>query len=170
MSTQIGPEKSNRNRRWWMLLLALLLLGLLGSGAGVLLGWLAQYGLMYLLSDLLPGTPASTGWQPVFNGFATGMVILIGFALPPLVSLRSVPPLRVLRRDLVPMPPASWLIYALAASVIELKVNLDWFNKTGGALLHPSLLFAGLVALVFFPGRIVARTIANTYTLLKDID
>jgi putative ABC transport system permease protein len=123
----------------------LLFIGLLGSAMGVLLGWLAQYGLMYLLADLLPGVPATTGWQPVFNGFATGMVILTGFALPPLVALKSVPPLRVLRRDLLPMPPASWLIYAMALAAIIL---LMWRYTDNWRLIFTLLAGASVMLLV----------------------
>ena len=36
---------------------------------------------------------------PRVQGAAVGLVLLLGFALPPLAQLRAVPPLRVLRKD-----------------------------------------------------------------------
>jgi putative ABC transport system permease protein len=92
----------------------MLLLGLGGSVVGAAFGWLAQLGLVQLLSDLLPVTPPQAGPLPVLLGIATGFVTLAGFALPPVLRLRQVPPLRVLRRDLEPLPPRAWLVYGLA--------------------------------------------------------
>ncbi len=51
-------------------------------------------------------------------GFATGLVILAGFPLPPVMRLKGVPPLRVLRRDLLPMPSRAWLVYGAALCAI----------------------------------------------------
>ncbi|MFP5504843.1 MAG: ABC transporter permease [Gammaproteobacteria bacterium] len=95
-------------------LLQMLLLGLAGSLAGAILGWFAQIGLVALLADLLPLTPPQAGPLPVLLGVATGLVTLTGFALPPVLRLRAVPPLRVLRRDLAPLPARAWLVYGLA--------------------------------------------------------
>lgn len=95
-------------------LLQMLLLGLAGSLAGAVLGWFAQIGLVALLADLLPLTPPQAGPLPLLLGVATGLVTLTGFALPPVLRLRAVPPLRVLRRDLAPLPARAWLVYGLA--------------------------------------------------------
>ena len=75
-------------------------------------------GLLYLLSDLLPATPAAPRLWPVLAGFATGLITLAGFALPPVMRLRGVPPLRVLRRELTPLPSRAWLVYGAALSAI----------------------------------------------------
>ena len=96
----------------------LLVIGLLASAIGCILGWLAQYGLLYLLADLLPATPSAPRACPVFAGFATGLVTLAGFALPPVMRLKDVPPLRVLRRDLLPLPSRAWLVYGAALCAI----------------------------------------------------
>ena len=41
-----------------------------------------------------------------------------GFALPPVVRLKDVPPLRALRRDLLPLPSRAWLVYGAALGAI----------------------------------------------------
>ena len=96
----------------------LLVIGLLASAIGCFLGWVAQYGLLYLLADLLPATPSAPHAWPVLAGFATGLVTLAGFALPPVMRLKDVPPLRVLRRDLLPLPSRAWLVYGAALCAI----------------------------------------------------
>jgi putative ABC transport system permease protein len=101
-------------------LVQLAVLGLLASAAGCLLGWLAQQGLLLLLADLLPMAPSGTGIWPVLAGLATGLVVLGGFALPPVLRLKGVPPLRVLRRDLTPLPSNAWLVYGAAVTAIVL--------------------------------------------------
>ncbi len=96
----------------------LLLIGLLASAAGCILGWVAQYGLLYLLAGLLPVAPATPHAWPALAGFATGIITLAGFALPPVMRLKDVPPLRVLRRELLPLPSRAWLVYGAALCAI----------------------------------------------------
>ena len=67
--------------------------------------------------DLPPPT-----WMPGVAAFATGLLLLFGFALPPLVALARVPPLRVLRRDL-PRPRAGGVLaYVLGRATIALLI------------------------------------------------
>lgn len=99
-----------------------LILGAGGSLAGCLLGWLAQQGLFHLLKHLLPSVIAAPSFTAVVFGFVVGMAILLGFALPPLLRLKQVSPLRVLRRELDPMPVSAWLVYTLALAVIALLI------------------------------------------------
>ena len=76
---------------------------LLGALAGVLgcaLGYAAQTVLAAWLGSLLAVVLPWPGLMPAWQGFATGILLLLGFALPPLVSLGQVPTLRVLRHDL----------------------------------------------------------------------
>ncbi|VAW82458.1 ABC transporter, fused permease protein [hydrothermal vent metagenome] len=96
----------------------LLVLGLAASAIGCFLGWVAQYGLLYLLADLLPAAPSTPHAWPLLAGLATGLITLTGFALPPVMRLKDVPPLRVLRRDLLPLPSRAWLVYGAALSAI----------------------------------------------------
>ena len=130
-------------------LLQLLLIGLLAGITGCLLGWLAQWGLVILLADLLPAVSATTGLWPMLPGLATGLIILAGFALPPLMRLREVPPLRVLRRDLVPLPARSWLVYGAAMLAV---VALMWRYTQNWPLTLAVL--AGSVAAVLVLGLV----------------
>lgn len=119
-----------------------MLLGLLASAIGALLGWLAQLGLFRLLATLLPPDVPAGGLFPAFAGIATGLVALAGFALPPLAALGRVPPLRVLRSDLLPVPMRTWMAYAcalLALGLIMWRLSLD-------LKLTLALLGGGLVA------------------------
>jgi putative ABC transport system permease protein len=136
-------------------LLQLLFIGLLAGLVGCLLGWLAQWGLVALLADMLPAASADTSLWPLLPGLATGLVILAGFALPPLMRLREVPPLRVLRRDLAPLPARSWLVYGaalLAVAVLMWRYTQNWpltFSVLGGgiaAMLLLALLGLALLA------------------------
>lgn len=99
-----------------------IVLGLLASALGSLFGWFVQEILFYLLRDLLPAKVASPGFIAVILGFSTGLAILSGFALPPLLRLKKVSPLRVLRRELEPLPTSAWLAYGLATSLIALLI------------------------------------------------
>ncbi len=128
--------------------LQLLLLGLLASLAGALLGALAQFSLFHLLAGLLPPQIPGGGLQPALVGMATGLVALAGFALPPLAALGRVPPLRVLRRDLLPPPLATWLVYAIA--LLALGLIMWWLSLD--IRLTLALLGGGLLACLALGG------------------
>ncbi|MET1077343.1 MAG: FtsX-like permease family protein [Pseudomonas sp.] len=130
----------------------LALLGLLACSSGALLGWLAQEGLFYLLRGLLPPEVPGAGLTPALAGIATGLVALAGFALPPLAALGRVPPLRVLRRDLLPVPASSWLVYGAALGALGLimwRLSLD-------VQLTLALLGGGVLAALLFGGLLLA--------------
>ncbi|MDP2112118.1 MAG: ABC transporter permease [Thiobacillus sp.] len=96
----------------------LLTLGLLGSLGGVAVGALMQQALAGLiLPDAVTRLP-SLGLAPVGVAVASGLLALAGAALPALMRLIRVPPLRVLRRDLPPLPVAAWLGAAVSGSAL----------------------------------------------------
>ena len=97
----------------------LLIVGVAGSLLGVLLGFVVQFGLFYLLAELLPAQLPSPGPKPALLGLLTGLVVLGGFALPPILRLKQVPALRVLRRELTPLPLSAWLVYGLAGAAMS---------------------------------------------------
>jgi putative ABC transport system permease protein len=131
-----------------MFCVQLALLGVLACLSGALIGWLAQLVLFQMLEGLLPTVIPHGGLMPAVAGIGTGLVALAGFALPPLAALGSVPPLRVLRRDLLPVPPSTWLVYGtalLALGLIMWRLSLD-------LVLTFALLAGGLVAALVLGG------------------
>ena len=76
-----------------------LVIGICGSVLGVALGYATHFVFIALLSSLLAaGLPQPSAW-PALQGLSIGVVLLAGFALPPVVQLRHIAPVRVLRRD-----------------------------------------------------------------------
>lgn len=121
-----------------------LVVGIIASGAGCAVGWLAQDALFYFLKPLLPQTLASPSPLALSIGFCIGMTTLFGFALPPLLRLKRVSPLRVLRRDLDPLPSSAWLVYGLALAIVS---TLIW-RYTEDYKLTFYILFVGMAALL----------------------
>jgi putative ABC transport system permease protein len=143
--------------------LQLTVLGLLASLSGAAIGWLAQLGLFALLHDLLPSDVPPGGLFPAFAGIGTGLVALAGFALPPLAALGRVPPLRVLRRDMLPIPSSTWLVYGAALAALGLimwRLSLDLlltFALLGGGMIAALVLGGLLLLLLKSLRRMLAR-------------
>lgn len=157
------------SRRQTLLLFVtqLCLLGMVASLLGLVLGAAAQHLLFALLADLLPANIPSAGMQASITALFTGMAALIGFALPPLFSLGRVSPLRVLKRDLQPMPATAWLIYGFAIAALavmmwrfSLDLRLILIILGTGVLFAPLLGLIVLAALKQLSRRLAQRSLA----------
>jgi putative ABC transport system permease protein len=80
--------------------LEFVIVGVAACVLGVLLGYAAHFALLAALGSLISTSLPLPSPLPAVQGAAVGLVLLLGFALPPLVQLRAVPPLRVLRKDI----------------------------------------------------------------------
>ena len=102
--------------------------GLIASAAGVLLGFAVHYVFVLLLAGIVESAlPAPSGWPALF-GIGVGFTLLIGFGLPPVLQLAQVPPLRVIRRDMGALKPASIAVLAAGAlgfAALLLAVSSD---------------------------------------------
>jgi putative ABC transport system permease protein len=135
-------------------LIQFVLLGFLASAIGSLAG----YGGQALLAEFMRGRiveqlPAPSLW-PLVEGLSIGVLLLLAFALPPLMHLKSVSTLRVLRRDLG-MPRQMGIVsYGLGAALVaavliyragEIKLGLYVLGGLLGVVL--SGLILGLLML-----------------------
>ncbi|MET3138299.1 putative ABC transport system permease protein [Undibacterium sp. GrIS 1.2] len=88
-----------QNQVTGMYLIEFLMIGIVGSAAGVIVGFAGHYVLLEWLGKLVSNDLPSATWQPALQGIATGLLLLVGFALPPILQLRNVPHNRVIRRE-----------------------------------------------------------------------
>lgn len=118
------------------------LLALFAVLGGVLLGWLVQFALASALAGLFDARLPPAGPLPALAGAAVGLTLLFGFCLPPLLRLRGVSPLRVLRRDATPPGNAP---LALALGVASLAGLIAW---QAGDLALATVALAGMAGTV----------------------
>ena len=119
----------------------MLWLSLIASTVGCLLGMLTQLVITDLLDQLVLRQLPPPSLKSLVLGYATGIVMLIGFALPPLLSLRRVPPLHVLRKDVPSRPPSVWTVYL--AVLLCMSLLLYWQI---GDLQLVSIVIGGIIA------------------------
>jgi putative ABC transport system permease protein len=100
-----------------MYLIEFALVGLVGSVLGVLVGFGAHYVLVQLVGNLMTTDLPPVSPLPALQGVATGMLLLIGFALPPVLQLRNVPHNRVIRREQAAPQPMALATYGLGIVV-----------------------------------------------------
>jgi putative ABC transport system permease protein len=100
-----------------ILLYQTLLLALVGSVIGCLLGFAAQAGLAALAGSLFLEALPSPGWMPALGGMAAGFATMLAVVWPHLRRLRDVPALRILRRDLGDLHAVGWLSFLPAVIV-----------------------------------------------------
>ncbi len=125
------------------------LVGLFASGLGILIGYAVHYVFVLLLAGLIESSlPAASLW-PVAFGLGMGMTLLLAFGLPPVLQLAQVPPLRVIRRDVGSLKPASLAVLGLGmAGFVTLLLATSSDLKLGlitvGGFAAAVVLFAGI--------------------------
>ncbi|MEW6688786.1 MAG: FtsX-like permease family protein [Pseudomonadota bacterium] len=100
------------------------LLGIFSCAAGTMLGFSAQFLIAGILGELLRADLPAPSLLPAVQGFLVGLVLLLGFALPPLVQLKNVPAVRVIRRESGAPRGSALAVYA--AGLAALAGLLVW--------------------------------------------
>jgi putative ABC transport system permease protein len=99
-------------------IIELSLLAVFAVTIGALLGFLAQSGLAWLLRGLIRTELPAASLAPLPIAMVTVLAMLIGFALPPLLQLKSTPPARVLRKTVAAPPLRYGASYVLALAAL----------------------------------------------------
>jgi putative ABC transport system permease protein len=105
----------------------ILAVGILGSLAGVVSGILIYLSVPYFLRDVLPLELAwRISWLSPGKGILTGMVLSALFSAWPLMAVRFVPPLRVLRPDYDPARRVSKAQMVIIVAAVMFPFLLVW--------------------------------------------
>lgn len=94
------------------------LLGIAAVSIGGSLGYLAQSALVESIASMREASLPQPSVMPLVKAAISGFALLLGFAFLPLLQLRKVSPLRVLRRELGLPEASAWLIYGAAVGVL----------------------------------------------------
>ena len=121
--------------------------GLFASGLGLLMGFALHQVFVELLAGLVDTALPAASWLPFWQGWGAGMTLLFAFGLPPILQLAQVPALRVIRRDLGPLRPASLGVLGLglmgfAALLLGASRDLSLGLMVVGGFSGATLLFA----------------------------
>lgn len=135
------------------------LLGVIACTLGAALGYAAQAGLGAALAGVLRADlPLASPW-PALQGALVGVALLLGFALPPLVQLKNVPALRVMRRELEAPKPGTAAAYAAGFAVVGgLLVWQAGDLQLGGYVVGG---FAAALAVFFVAAYIVLKLVSR---------
>jgi putative ABC transport system permease protein len=142
----------SQRRIAWAYAIEFGLVGLAASALGVALGFAVHFVFVQLLAGLVDASLPLPGLWPAVFGVGVGLTLLLAFGLPPVLQLAQVPALRVIRRDLGGLRPASLGVLGLgvagfAALLLAASRDLTLGAIAVGGFALAVLLFAGLGAL-----------------------
>jgi putative ABC transport system permease protein len=148
------------NQVLWSYLGLLIAVGSVAVLLGLLVGVGLHLAIVMMLQSLLPMSLPMPTARPIMLGAVTGLICAIAFAVPPLLHLKNISPMRVIRRDVGAAPPSQIISYG-AAAVGSLGL-LIWYSGslvltawTLVGTLGVLLIFGVLATLLLRGGRVV---------------
>src|SRR5471030_1169099 len=163
------------------------LLGLVACAIGCALGYAGQAVIARWLTDIVASSLPQPGLYPVLQGFAAGLLLLLGFALPPLLQLKNVSAIRVIRREVGAPRQSALAGYALGLAALgallvwqagELKLGvtvfagftaafmLFWLTSLGALRLFAALGRSGSVSWRYGLANLRRRSRANAVQIV----
>ncbi len=122
--------------------------GMVASLLGVVLGYGIHHAFIWLLAGLVDAQLPPSSVEPALLGLGMGLTLLLAFGLPPVLQLAKVPAMRVIRRDMGGLQPAS--VGVLLTGLFGFAGALLWASRdmklglmTVGGFAVATLLFAG---------------------------
>jgi putative ABC transport system permease protein len=130
-------------------LIQILVMGFIGSVLGAFLGSVIQVLLPSVLQEFLPvEVSLAVSWKAVTRGIIIGMAIAVLFALLPLIKVKNVSPLHVIRnveeKDQGGRSIYSWLIYILIIGFVFAFSYLQMRQLKDSAIFTASIVVAFL--------------------------
>ncbi len=139
--------------------------GLFASLLGVALGWGVHFVFVLLLSGLVEASLPLPSLWPAGFGVGMGLTLLLAFGMPPVLQLAKVPALRVIRRDLGGLQPASVGVLGLGvAGFVVLLLAASSDLKLGSIAVGGFALAVGLFAGLSFAAVKLLRRAVNEAT------
>lgn len=129
-----------------MYLIGFLVLGVIASILGVALGYLGHLALLIWLKSFISTALPMPSAVPALQGIAIGLLLLIGFAIPPILQLRNVPHNLMVRNETG--TPKAHTIFAYLVGTVVFSVLLFW--QTGNLKLAALMLLGFLSGFVLF--------------------
>jgi len=149
---QVALMKSlgaSANKIRFLYVVQLLVLAFFAAIVGLLLGEIIQRLVTATLASLFPVVLGRASIAAYGTGVLTGFVCLLFFALPPLWHLPTIPPIKILRRELPVKHLRSWAQGGLGVAAILLLI----FIYSGNLMLTLSV-FLSLAVLISISGFI----------------
>lgn len=140
-------------------LIEFILIGTIGSLIGAAIGFGAHFMLLEWLGSLMTTRLPPPSWMPLVQGVATGLLLLLGFAIPPVLQLRNVPHNRVIRRE--QDAPKAFTISGYLLALASFMGLLLWQARD---LRLGLLTFGGFIALLavsFIAGWLLLRLLQS---------
>jgi putative ABC transport system permease protein len=140
------------------------LVGVLASGLGLVFGYALHHGFVVLLAGLVDAALPAPGLWPLVFGMGVGLTLMFAFGLPPILQLAQVPALRVIRRDVGNLKPASVSVLGLgiagfAALLLAASSDLTLGLIAVGGFAAAALVFASLS---WFAVKLLRRLVSES--------